>query len=111
MSENANDRTTSVSACGSDVDCRCPSIDGDSTSELAAKILTARIMLLAYAAAVVIFALGLVALVITIGVLCFFYPSKANAFLVLVGTPLGMLLVHYAKQIPVLKLICKEQDK
>jgi len=58
-------------------------------------ILASRVMLIAYATAVVVLAMGVVILTIVLACLAFFYPEKANAFLLLLGGPaLGLLLFH-----------------
>jgi hypothetical protein len=52
-------------------------------------------MVTAYAASIVILSLGFVILTITLAVLCFQQPEKANAFILLLGGPLmGIIFAH-----------------
>jgi hypothetical protein len=52
-------------------------------------------MVVSYAASIIILSLGFVVLIITLAVLCFQQPDKANAFLLLLGGPLvGVILAH-----------------
>lgn len=62
-------------------------------------LLTNKVMLFAYATSIIIIAIGCVSLVITIAVLCFFYPERANsAGLILLGGPLmGILIANISK--------------
>jgi hypothetical protein len=69
------------------------------TFRLRQAILANKFMLQAYAAAVVILAVGLVLLTITLAVLCFFYPNNANAFLILLGGPAAAVIVHNGLQL------------
>lgn len=64
-----------------------------SNDALRASILTSHAMLVAYASCIVILALGVVALVITIGVLSFQHPEKAQSFWqLLMGLVVGLLV-------------------
>ena len=70
----------------------------ESTVELSQAILRSHVMLTAYAASVVILAIGIVMLILGLAGLSFFYPDKANAFLLTLGGPLiGILIVQYPK--------------
>lgn len=63
-------------------------------------LLTNKVMLFAYAASIIIVALGSVGLMVSIGILCFFYPEKADAFfkmLILVAPMLGILIANVSK--------------
>lgn len=60
-------------------------------------ILNSRVMVIAYAISVVILAVGLVVFTVMLGYLCFMYPDKANAFLILLGSPLAAVVVMHAK--------------
>lgn len=65
---------------------------------LSEALLTNKVMLYAYATSVVILAAGFVVLIITLAVLCFFYPEKTNAFLLIMGSPvLAMLIANIRK--------------
>ena len=56
-------------------------------------ILNKQMMTTAYAIGVVILSIGIVILTLTLAVLCFLYPDKANAFMVLLGSPVVLLIV------------------
>jgi hypothetical protein len=59
------------------------------------RVLTHQIMLGAYAAAVVILAAGTVLLMVAIALLCFFYPDKANAYVLFISGPvMALILLH-----------------
>lgn len=63
-------------------------------------LLTNKVMLFAYAASIIIVAIGCVGLLITIGVLCFFYPDKGTAFfnaLVVIFPVIGLLIANFSK--------------
>jgi hypothetical protein len=57
-------------------------------------LLTNKIMLWAYAISLVIMAVGSVILLLGLAALMFFYPEKANAFLLLLGSPAVIILIH-----------------
>lgn len=64
-------------------------------SEIAGIVLTNKVMLAAYAASIVILAVGLVGIIGLIAWLSFWYPDKANAWLTLVVGPIvGLLILH-----------------
>ena len=63
--------------------------------ELRNTILTSNIMLKAYACVLLILAFFLGLLTIVLVILCFFYPEKANAFLLLLGGPLAALVIGH----------------
>jgi hypothetical protein len=55
--------------------------------------LSTYIMTIAYAMGVIILTIGAVTLTITLAVLCFLYPDKANAFVVLLGSPIAVMVI------------------
>lgn len=63
----------------------------------------------AYPISIIIMAVGVVLLCITLAVLSFFYPDKANAFLLLLGGPMvGLVLAHNSKAVDVVKKLVKK---
>lgn len=56
-------------------------------------------MFWAYGIVAIILALGIVAITITLAVLCFMNPEKANAFLLLINSPLLVLLITNRKAV------------
>jgi|SRR3990167_751274 len=62
-------------------------------------IVRSRPLLYAYAASLIILSLGLVALILGLTLLCFFYPERANAFLLLLGSPAVAVLLTQAPKL------------
>jgi hypothetical protein len=92
MEQIPDDVVNSISADLVSVDNACEDV------ELHEVILTSKVMLYAYAASLVVLALGLVALVLGTAAACFFYPDKANGFVVVVGAPLlSLIIAHFNK--------------
>jgi hypothetical protein len=69
-------------------------------------------MVRAYATGIIVFAFGLTILTVTLPILCFLYPDKANAFLVLLASPVAvMVLANTFKLGEVIKAIDKLSTK
>jgi len=75
-------------------------------------LLTNKVMLFAYASSIIIVAIGVVALVLMLAALCFFYPEKANnAGLIFLGGPLmGILIANISKIKSVAKKVANAGD-
>lgn len=96
MMENPNEL---VSKCGCD-SLRSTHVAAYDYAGLNQALLTNKVMLFAYAASIIIVALGTVSLVIALGVLSFFYPDKADAFfkmLVIICPMLALLIANVSK--------------
>jgi hypothetical protein len=80
----------------------------DATRSEAATILTNNIMISAYATVLVVLSIGVVVLTVVLMVLCFFYPEKANALLLLIASPMALMVLEHAMKL--FRLI-KENDQ
>lgn len=67
------------------------------------------IMTVAYAIGIVVLSFGVVALTITLSVLCFMYPDKANAFLVLLASPIALLVL--SNTVKITKLLQRKKER
>jgi len=65
------------------------------TSDFTGRVFTDKVMLWAYATSIIVMAFGIVGLVITLFILSFFYPEKADAFfkMLLVISPMVAVLI------------------
>jgi hypothetical protein len=92
-SDDDSARISSSADGGSPVRCGSGSL---STKDLDYNQILILAKAFAYAMGIVILSAGIVILTITMAVLCFLFPDKANAFLVILGSPVVWLIVRNA---------------
>jgi hypothetical protein len=87
-------------------------LDSSNTRDIAdfrQTILSSQVMVTAYAISIVILCLGMILMTGALMFLCFFFPEKANAFLVMVGSPLIALIV--SQLFGIRRLVIKNKEK